>query len=208
MNRSRLGQYENSKNFKNKLLKGRFWDVQKRVIFKKRNFSRNSFFEKKKFIFAIFQPKFWKWKNLKLNQKNTFLVRSGLWHYKNSTKYQKNELKSQFFEVLPKSVFYCEKKYYGESSYVISVQKSFVPAKKMLRWITLCEKCSKVVCSCQKYYALIYAMFEAFKSIFFPAKKKTSIYAVSRVDFFPAKKRRIFAISTASTSRHVTPRHV
>ena len=108
-----------------------------------------------------------------------------------------------------KVFFTAKKKYYGESSYVISVQKSFVPAKKILRWITLFEKCSKVVCSCQKYYALIYAMFEAFKSIFFPAKKKTSIYAISPVDFFfPAKKRRIFGIPTAATSRHVTLRHV
>ena len=97
-------------------------------------------------------------------------------------------LKSRFFEVLPKRVFYWE--------------------KKILWRIELCDKCSKVVCSCQKYYALIYAMFEAFKSIFFPAKKKRRFTLFRQPVFFPAKKRRIFGIPTASTSLHVTPRHV
>ena len=106
-----------------------------------------------------------------------------------------------------KVFFTAKKKYYGESSYVISVQKSFVPAKKILRWITLFEKCSKVVCSCQKYYALIYAMFEAFKSIFFPAKKKTSIYAISRVGFFFLPKNGGFS-ALQPLLRHATSLHV
>ena len=50
LDRSRLGHCKNSTNFKNKFLKSRFWDVQKWVIFKKRNF----IFSRKKSKFLQF----------------------------------------------------------------------------------------------------------------------------------------------------------
>ena len=163
------------------------------------------FFEKKKFIFRFFQPKFWKWKIWPKIKKITILSRSRLGRYKNSTKIRKNELKSRFFDVLPKSVFYCE--------------------KEILWRIELCDKCSKVVCSCQKNITLNYAIWEVFKSrlflpkilrfdlryvrsvqvdIFSCQKKKRRFTLFREPNFFPAKKTPDFRHSNRF---YVTPHH-
>ena len=50
-------------------------------------------------------------------------------------------------------------------------------------------------------------MFEAFKSIFFPAKKKTTIYAISRAEFFSCQKNAGFS-AFQPLLRHATSLHV
>ena len=103
--------------------------------------------------------------------------------------------------------FTAKKKYYGESSYLISFQVE--------------------VCSCQKNIMLNYAMWEVFKSTFVPAKnitlwftlcskrssryfflpKKTSIYAISRAEFFSCQKNAGFS-AFQPLLRHATSLHV
>ena len=129
------------------------------------------------------------------------MVRSRLGRYKNSTKYKKNELKNLFFEVLLKSVFYCEKEILWRIELFDKFSsRSFFLPKKYYAELRYVRSVQAVVFSCQKYYALIYAMFEASKPIFFPAKKKTSIY----VDIFSCQKTPDFR---DFKRLYVTPRH-
>ena len=78
------------------------------------------------------------------------------------------------------------KKYYAELRYLRSVQKSFVPAKNITLWFTLCSKRSS------RYFFL---------------PKKTSIYAISRAEFFSCQKNAGFS-AFQPLLRHATSLHV
>ena len=103
-------------------------------------------------------------------------------------------------------------------------KKVFLLRKKILWRIELFDKCSKVVCSCQKNITLNYAMWEVFKSrLFLPKILRFDLRYVRsvQVDIFSCQKKnvdlrcfasRYFFLPKTPDFRHsnrcyVTPRH-
>ena len=174
------------------------------MIFKKRNFI---FSRKKSSFFGFFNQNF-EIEKFDQKLKNThFWLDPASDVTKTVQNYKKTNKKVDFESFYRRVFFTAKNKYYGESSYVISVQDEFFPAKKILRWITLCEKCPSLRFFLPKILRFDLRYVRSVQADIFSCQKKTSIYAVSPTDYFFLPKNAGFS-AFQTLVRHTTSLHV